>query len=321
MHHHHLVSFIGFISIIVLLPLSNLSLAADDAAGSKDYPLFSRYPGSTIRDYYETDYDEYQFVTAPLKDGKLISQKVEGKYITIVYRLPNNLSTLQVFKNYEQAFNKAAVKQVLSCNQTTCGGSLPFTFQHGQGESKSARYLGLDTYINDDYRFWTGVIEKGNAKTFVTFYVVKSVNGVGVLLDIIEPKTMETGLVKVDFNSLDAAIKTSGKAVLDGIFFDNDKATIKPESKESLKVIADYLKSRSKVNAFVVGHTDNSGDYKHNLALSQQRADAVVQTLVKDYKIDAGRLTPAGIGPVSPAGSNTDDAGKSRNRRVELVLK
>jgi outer membrane protein OmpA-like peptidoglycan-associated protein len=68
----------------------------------------------------------------------------------------------------------------------------------------------------------------------------------------------------------------------------------------------------------VIGHTDNAGALDHNLKLSADRAGAVVKALV-GRGIEPSRLKSAGVGPYSPEASNTTDAGKAKNRRVELV--
>jgi len=178
-----------------------------------------------------------------------------------------------------------------------------------------------NTKNDSDYRFWTGILERNGAKTYITFMVYKNSAAISCFLDIVEPKALKTGLVKLDLESMDTALKSQGKVVLTGLFFDHDKAVLKPKSKESLDVIASYLKKNPASKAFVVGHTDSSGDYNHNLDLSKRRANAVVHALVEDYKISPGRLMAVGVGPVSPEANNTNQDGQAQNRRVELVLR
>ncbi len=72
------------------------------------------------------------------------------------------------------------------------------------------------------------------------------------------------------------------------------------------------------LKVFVVGHTDNVGGLDNNVKLSQDRAQAVVETLVKGG-IDASRLKSFGSGPYAPVASNDEEAGRAKNRRVELV--
>ena len=111
---------------------------------------------------------------------------------------------------------------------------------------------------------------------------------------------------------------TESKIVTHGINFDIDKATIKPESMGTLNMIVQVLKDNPDIKFEVDGHTDNSGTAAHNLTLSQQRADAVKDQLVK-MSIDASRLSAKGFGDSKPISDNTSLEGKANNRRVEFV--
>ena len=91
------------------------------------------------------------------------------------------------------------------------------------------------------------------------------------------------------------------------------------ESDPTLKAIAELLKAKDNLNVYVVGHTDMTGDFDHNMNLSENRAKSVVDALVKDYGISAKRLIGKGVGPLSPVSTNKTDEGKQLNRRVELV--
>ena len=70
---------------------------------------------------------------------------------------------------------------------------------------------------------------------------------------------------------------------------------------------------------FVVGHTDNQGKLDYNLTLSAQRAASVVRYLTRTSGIDKARLEPHGLAFLAPVATNNSEAGKQRNRRVELV--
>ena len=104
-----------------------------------------------------------------------------------------------------------------------------------------------------------------------------------------------------------------------GIYFDIGKAIVKPESKPVLDEIAKLIALQPTLRLYVVGNTDNVGEFAGNMALSRQRADAVVATLVKGYNVPAARLRAEGIGPLSPVESNASESGRAKNRRVELV--
>ncbi|HWB74242.1 MAG TPA: OmpA family protein [Nannocystaceae bacterium] len=106
---------------------------------------------------------------------------------------------------------------------------------------------------------------------------------------------------------------------IEGIFFDTDKATIKPKSRPVLDKAVKVLKDFPDVKVEIVGHTDSTGDRTHNIDLSQRRADAVKKYLV-DHGIAADRMETRGAGPDEPLGENTTKAGKAKNRRIEFKL-
>jgi len=85
--------------------------------------------------------------------------------------------------------------------------------------------------------------------------------------------------------------------------------------------MAKLLKSRPALNFFIVGHTDNTGTFEHNLRLSMDRATSVVDALAGKHGIAAARLKPYGMASLAPVASNNTEDGKAKNRRVELVEK
>lgn len=136
-------------------------------------------------------------------------------------------------------------------------------------------------------------------------------------VELVEITQMETGLVTAE--SIGEGLKAEGRVVLDGILFDTDKATIKVESKPALDAIATFLRDHAALKAYIVGHTDGTGEFEHNMQLAKDRAAAVAAALVNDYQIAPERLVAHGVGSLSPARTNKTDAGRAQNRRVELV--
>jgi OmpA-OmpF porin, OOP family len=112
---------------------------------------------------------------------------------------------------------------------------------------------------------------------------------------------------------------TEGKFVTRGILFDSNSDNIKPESYGALKDIAAVLNENMDVKIKIIGHTDADGDDKANLDLSKRRAEAVKNTLAKDFGIAADRITTDGKGESQPTDANTTAAGKANNRRVEFI--
>ena len=123
----------------------------------------------------------------------------------------------------------------------------------------------------------------------------------------------------VDAAAMAKGLGETGHIALYGIYFDTDKAVVKPESRPTLEQIAKLLTGQPQLNVFIVGHTDNQGAYEYNLDLSRRRAEAVAAELVKNFRIVPARLRAAGVGFLAPVGSNANEGGRALNRRVELV--
>jgi outer membrane protein OmpA-like peptidoglycan-associated protein len=108
--------------------------------------------------------------------------------------------------------------------------------------------------------------------------------------------------------------------ITDRIYFEYNKADIKPLSFELLDEIAAVVNDHTELKAIrIEGHTDSDGDDAYNLRLSQSRAQAVLDYLVKGG-VDRGRLDAAGFGETKPVDSNDTDEGKQNNRRVEFMI-
>ena len=103
----------------------------------------------------------------------------------------------------------------------------------------------------------------------------------------------------------------------DRLTFETGKATLKPESQEQLKNIAEILKAYPKVTLKIGGYTDNTGDPQANLKLSQQRADTVMADLVK-LGVNASRLKAEGYGKEHPVADNSTEEGRAKNRRIDM---
>ncbi len=103
------------------------------------------------------------------------------------------------------------------------------------------------------------------------------------------------------------------------IVFDFDSATIRPESYETIGLMADALHHPYllQYRFLVIGHTDAKGDRKYNLELSQKRADSIREALTTTFRVDPARLDAVGLGEEQlrdPA-----DPYAQVNRRVQLI--
>jgi OOP family OmpA-OmpF porin len=115
-----------------------------------------------------------------------------------------------------------------------------------------------------------------------------------------------------------SALDTDGKIITHGILFDTGKATIKPESLPTLKMILGLLNDDPELKFSIEGHTDSQGSKGINQPLSENRAEAVKNWL-ESKGTESARLKTAGFGDSKPIDSNKSTEGRANNRRVEFV--
>lgn len=262
--------------------MNGVAVAQQDRKGCKDHPLLTRMQNFYIRDCKENEFDYFEF--EELKDGKWSKIRVEGHKYEISYYLKSGttkLGEVEIVRNYTDAIK-------------TAGGTIV-------GEKRGVAHMKL---LKDGNETWIKVFAGGAGAVYQ--------------LTIIEKKAMAQQVV-ADAKTMAKDIGSTGKIAIYGIYFDFNKAEVKPESEPTLKEIVKLLSENPQLKLYVVGHTDNVGGLDYNMKLSHARAEAVLKALVSQYKMDANRLKSYGVGPLAPVTSNKTEEGKAKNRRVELV--
>lgn len=294
-------------AVLLSLSASAAFAGSSDAAGCKDHPLFTRMPGYIIAGCLQSQFDAYDFPVSAdvVKRGKSKEYTaVEGVQYYVRYHVKDDSvakpSALQVARNFQNAVKAA-------------GGTLVAEF--GAYES------GKEIEIPDD----PGAMNYLNRGT--TFKLVKGGKEIWALvgcnwdcsnyiIHVAEREAMKQDIVANDW--LDQ-INKDGWVEIE-INFDTGKATIKPESAGNVAQMVELLKANAALKVEVGGHTDNVGDAASNLKLSEARAKSVMDALLKGG-IAAARLTAKGYGQTMPVADNRREAGRAKNRRVELVKK
>lgn len=316
--HYKLISVLT--TFMLILPGLISAYAQEDVEGAEDHPMISRYEGSYIEAYERADYDRLVF-PAEMEDGELQTIAPEGETTKILYVAPENLSVLQVVRNYQAALKNAGFEIVLE----GFGGvdDLPCRSIYTQ-HSPDFGLRGRSPMAGRNASYFLARLPGAEGDVFVSGHTVNSDRYDGrvtTALQIVEEKPLQTGMVQVDISSEAMArdLKEAGRVMIYGIHFDTDEATIQEESAPTLSDIAGLLEQQSDLELGVVGHTDATGAVDYNMDLSTRRAEAVVDYLVSNHGIDPGRLTAKGLGPWSPVASNEYEDGRARNRRVELI--
>jgi outer membrane protein OmpA-like peptidoglycan-associated protein len=248
---------------------------------------------------------------APFKDGQPTgARRLEGRVIKIAYRTNPGPSILEVSRNFETQLAKAGFETLLACDTDACGG-IPFT---EAVDSLPMPQMWVDGF---NYRYVAGRKVEGGRETYASVLVSENNRDIYAQLVVAELGAMQNKMV--DAAAMQKGLGETGHIALYGIYFDTDKAVVKPESQPTLGEIAKLLAGQPQLSVFIVGHTDNQGAYDYNLDLSRRRAEAVAAELVRAYRIAPQRLRTAGVGFLAPVGTNATDAGRALNRRVELV--
>jgi OmpA-OmpF porin, OOP family len=102
--------------------------------------------------------------------------------------------------------------------------------------------------------------------------------------------------------------------------FATDSAAIQTRYYDEINKVGDYMKKYPTTTAVIEGHTDNVGAVALNMQLSQQRAEAVVDYLVKNFGIDHSRLSAKGYGDSRRIAYNNTPEGRQKNRRINAVI-
>ncbi len=104
------------------------------------------------------------------------------------------------------------------------------------------------------------------------------------------------------------------------VSFDYDSAALKPSFYPSLDKIASVISQHDQTSIEIVGHTDSRGSEAYNQRLSEQRAESVANYLIQ-RGVSSSRITTSGRGELEPRGTNSTEAGRQLNRRVEIFLR
>lgn len=338
--------------------LADATVPEADIEGAADNQLAKRYEGSFIVYYEKLDYTDFTAPLSELKkhpdpdkrdkNNNVVYQpdeeiKLEGTLTRLVYVLPQDRSPLEVLRNYQDVIEAAGGEVVYQCKTEDCGGSVQYGADTGGGDMSFTQFFFYDTDLKmesfsnascavtsnmTDLRYMTARVPRDAGDAYVTVQTFqmlddlycKAMNGRTIaIVNVLEPKERDKKMVVVEAAKMADELSVSGTIALYGIFFDTDKANIKPESEPTLKEIAKLLADNPTLAVAVIGHTDNQGKFDYNIDLSNRRAAAVKKALVSQYGIDKGRLTAAGAGMMAPVATNDNEEGRAKNRRVALV--
>ena len=319
-----------------------------DLPALQDLPGIKRFTDSALVFRNDVAYDEVAFPAGKVTftDNKLTAAKSvakSGQRSLLVYVTPAGRSPLEVLRNYQGSLKTSGFVPVFECEEDACGEASALTssnnFNFANTLFKDALYLtqrsaahvcaaGVQItgfrYALLDNPASGETVAVMTWRPLIKGYALPCPDAMeahtSVAVFRVQAKAMEQKMATVSVSEMTSQLSANGKVAIYGILFDSAKADIKPESKASLDEIAKLMKATPALKLHVVGHTDNAGGLEGNFDLSKRRAGAVKDALVKQYAIGADRLTANGVSYLAPVSTNGTEAGRAKNRRVELVL-
>lgn len=262
----------------------------EDARGSKDHPMLTRFPDSRIVEYAK-NFDSVDFAVARNPDGTEKREAVEGDATKIRYfhNIPEKQpSPLQMIRNYQNAI-KSIGGEVVYERKPTDGDGGETTLKAIVNNKEVWVQLTVGIYSAPTQSYDLKIVEREAMQQVVT---------ANKMLDELNAK----GFVTLHIN------------------FDTNKWDIKPEALPTLAEVSKMLKASPDIVISVEGHTDDVGEAENNKTLSANRAKSVLTALI-DQGIPTAQLSSAGFGEEKPIADNRTEEGRAQNRRVELVKK
>lgn len=301
--------------IILIACLPIIVFGQTDKEGSKDHDLIERFPNSYIYDYNVQSFEPYTIATGVSNESYSLPSKkvVEGKVFRIFYSMSSDAgSVYEVYTNYKNALKAKGAETFFSCYDGSCGS----VDNLWGGLGKESKFL-MPAYYSESFAYHAAKFSSGGKAYYVSMVFGYGLGEQGYEIHVVEVDEMSQ---KITLGDIETAMAEKGKIALYGIYFDTGSANLKAESNTEIALVADYLKRNPSAKLYIVGHTDNTGSFDSNMELSQNRAKSVVQSLISQHGIASSRIIPKGVSSLCPVSNNNTDAGRAKNRRVEIVL-
>lgn len=273
------------------------------------------------------------FPVGAFHNGNLPTKTVEGRISQTVWRVESNArSTMDLLVPLRDQLLSQGFVPVFACESVDCGG---FDFRYAAPvlpEPEMHVDLG-------DYRYLLAerggvsvmlMVSRSATAGFVQMVEVNELTGASAVESVPQQaETVATGQQSgsatptrpaLAGSALDDLLQNGGSVILEGLDFSSGAAGLVGSDYPALNALADWLKANPNLKVAVVGHTDASGGLDINVAISKKRAQSVRQYLLSRHNIPADQVEAEGAGYLAPIASNLTEAGRTKNRRVEVMV-
>ena len=283
-------------------------------------------PASQSFDHQEA-LSSYALPIGPFANGAMETDTLEGTVSQTAWSLEaKGLTTLQILAPLRDQLAAAGFTILFECDTSACGG---FDFRFGADiAAEPAMHIDLG-----DFRYLAGkrvgqdgpehisvIVSRSSTLGFVQITQVGKAQASPKSEATPTPDEMKIPIPTAQTTPLGEGLAKQGSVALDDLIFASGAADLAPGEYASLVALAAYLRANPDSNVALVGHTDASGGLAGNIALSRARAESVRARMLETYAIPAGQITAEGVGYLAPRDDNLSDQGRTRNRRVEVML-
>lgn len=288
-----------------LLPF--LLLATPSGAQTLDFG------GEAVQTTQEVEADATALIaTAPWSEAPPQGLR-DGTLEQTAWRIATTQSTLDLAQRLQAQLEAGGWNVLFSCETRSCGG---FDFRY-----QLPLLTEPDMHVDlGDFRYISA--EKGDEGLSLT--ISRATEAAFVQLSRVTPDSASEPSgpppdLPAALPDLGARLERSGAVVLEDLVFASGKGALAAGDYASLRALADYMTARPEARIALVGHTDASGGLAGNVTLSEARAAAVRKVLIS-FGIKGERIEAKGVGYLAPRASNLTEAGRTQNRRVEVML-
>lgn len=268
----------------------------------------------------------YNLPIGPYAEGVLPTERYEGRVTTQSWRLPDGtLTPLQLIAPLRAQLRESGYTIRLDCAASTCGG-FDFRFAIPVVDAPDMEVSLSDFHFLSASREGSAVTVLTSRTRVSSFLQIVRVSAQGseALSLSASGKTPVSQApppqLGTDSLPLAQSLTSRGYVVLSDLEFKTGSSALGDKTFASLTALADYLRAHPDHRVVLVGHTDSVGKLESNIALSRKRAASVVARLRDRHDIPKARISAQGVGYLSPLTTNSTEAGREQNRRVEAIL-
>lgn len=235
-----------------------------------------------------------------------------------VWKIKNfSKTTNELAQEIKNNINLSDYEIIFECDFKSCGG---FEFRFNSNTLDMPKmFVNLGDYwfltvkaINSEkIKFISYLVSIGKKTAYI------QTNQFGNNLEETFNEKNQTGLSKslsANFNDI------KGSIIVKGLKFKPGSADILESDIRILSDLANFLILNKKQKIILVGHTDASGPLEGNIKLSKDRAETVRKLFVRKFDVSPNQISINGVGSLSPIATNNTEAGREKNRRVEVVF-